>query len=61
MFQPKESTKFTKDAGGVDVFMRLLDHLAQVIELLGGFPKSQIKGSYANEIFSKKGTFSCPQ
>lgn len=32
--------------------------MAQIIELLGGFPKPQIKGTYANEIFSKKGFIS---
>ena len=37
-------------------YVPIPDHIAQVIELLGGFPKSQIKGSYASEIFSKKGT-----
>jgi serine/threonine protein kinase len=43
LFDPKKGVKYTKDE----------DHIAQMIELLGSFPKM---GKYYNEMFNRKGT-----
>ena len=45
LFQPKHSGKFSKDA----------DHLAQMIELLGHFPRPLMRGKYADDLFNKRG------
>jgi len=45
LFDPHNSSRFSKDD----------DHIAQVIELLGGFPKDLQTGKYSNEIFSSHG------
>ena len=36
-------------------FFLYKDHIAQVIELLGGFPKDLQTGKYSSEIFSSHG------
>ena len=46
MFDPQAGTKYGKDD----------DHIAQIIELLGPFPKSLcLKGKWSQEIFNRKG------
>ncbi|TPX48798.1 hypothetical protein SeMB42_g02469 [Synchytrium endobioticum] len=46
MFDPQAGSRYTKDD----------DHVAQIIELLGGFPKSlALSGKYSNEIFNRRG------
>ncbi|ORX57811.1 kinase-like protein [Piromyces finnis] len=45
LFDPHNSSHFSKDD----------DHIAQVIELLGGFPKDLQTGKYSDEIFSSHG------
>jgi len=45
LFDPHNSSHFSKDD----------DHIAQVIELLGGFPKDLQTGKYSSEIFSSHG------
>ena len=46
LFDPKSGSRYTKDD----------DHIAQIIELLGGFPRSvALSGKYSNEIFNRKG------
>ncbi|KAI8803886.1 kinase-like domain-containing protein, partial [Cladochytrium replicatum] len=46
MFDPQQGQRYTKDD----------DHIAQIIELLGPFPKSlALKGKYSNEIFNSRG------
>ena len=45
LFQPKNSIKYSKDA----------DHLAQIVELLGHFPRTLMRGKYAENLFNKRG------
>lgn len=45
LFQPKDSSRFGKNA----------DHIAQIIELVGHFPKSLMRGRYVDEIFNRRG------
>ncbi|KAJ3111426.1 serine/threonine protein kinase, CMGC group [Phlyctochytrium bullatum] len=46
LFDPQPGTRYTKDD----------DHVAQIIELLGHFPKSlALSGKYSAEIFNRKG------
>jgi serine/threonine-protein kinase SRPK3 len=46
LFDPQSGTKYGKDD----------DHIAQIIELLGPFPKSMcISGKWSQEIFNRKG------
>ena len=46
MFDPQSGTKYGKDD----------DHIAQIIELLGAFPKSLcLSGKWSQEIFNRKG------
>jgi serine/threonine-protein kinase SRPK3 len=45
LFHPKESKHFTRDD----------DHLAQMIELIGHFPRSAIRGEHAEDFFNRKG------
>ncbi|KAJ5667762.1 Protein kinase dsk1 [Penicillium maclennaniae] len=46
LFDPQSGTKYGKDD----------DHIAQIIELLGPFPKSQcLSGKWSQEIFNRKG------
>ncbi|KAJ3352806.1 serine/threonine protein kinase, CMGC group [Entophlyctis luteolus] len=46
LFDPQPGTRYTKDD----------DHIAQISELLGGFPKSvALSGKYSNEIFNRRG------
>lgn len=46
LFDPQSGTKYGKDD----------DHIAQIIELLGTFPKQIcLTGKWANEIFTRKG------
>lgn len=46
LFDPQSGTKYGKDD----------DHIAQIIELLGPFPKSLcLSGKWSQEIFSRKG------
>jgi serine/threonine-protein kinase SRPK3 len=46
LFDPQSGTKYGKDD----------DHIAQIIELLGAFPKSLcISGKWSQEIFNRKG------
>ena len=46
LFDPQSGTKYGKDD----------DHIAQIIELLGTFPKSLcISGKWSQEIFNRKG------
>jgi len=46
LFDPQSGTKYGKDD----------DHVAQIIELLGTFPKSLcISGKWSQEIFNRKG------
>lgn len=47
LFDPQSGSKYSKDD----------DHVAQIVELIGEFPKSlAIAGKYSNEIFNRKGT-----
>ena len=46
LFDPQSGTKYGKDD----------DHIAQIIELLGPFPKSlSVSGKWSQEIFNRKG------
>lgn len=46
LFSPKHSTKYSKDE----------DHIAQMIELIGEFPKNfALSGRYSFDIFNKRG------
>jgi serine/threonine-protein kinase SRPK3 len=46
LFDPQSGTKYGKDD----------DHIAQIIELLGPFPKSMcLSGKWSQEIFNRKG------
>ncbi|KAJ3007128.1 UNVERIFIED_CONTAM: serine/threonine protein kinase, CMGC group [Siphonaria sp. JEL0065] len=46
LFDPQAGTRYTKDD----------DHIAQISELLGGFPKSvALSGKYSSEIFNRRG------
>lgn len=46
LFDPQSGTKYGKDD----------DHIAQIIELLGSFPKSLcLSGRWSQEIFNRKG------
>ncbi len=46
LFDPQSGTKYGKDD----------DHIAQIIELLGTFPKSlSVSGKWSQEIFNRKG------
>src|SRR5690348_12894628 len=46
LFDPQSGTKYGKDD----------DHIAQIIELLGTFPKSLcLSGKWSQEIFNRKG------
>ncbi|KAI8616639.1 kinase-like domain-containing protein [Chytriomyces sp. MP71] len=46
LFDPQTGTRYTKDD----------DHVAQITELLGGFPKSvALSGKYSGEIFNRRG------
>jgi len=46
LFDPQSGTKYGKDD----------DHVAQIIELLGPFPKSMcLSGKWSQEIFNRKG------
>ena len=46
LFDPASGTKYSKDD----------DHVAQVIELLGDFPKNlAFAGKYSADIFNRKG------
>jgi serine/threonine-protein kinase SRPK3 len=46
LFDPQSGTKYSKDD----------DHIAQIIELLGPFPKSLcLSGRWSQEIFNRKG------
>lgn len=46
LFDPQSGTKYGKDD----------DHIAQIIELLGAFPKSLcLSGKWSQEIFNRKG------
>ncbi|KAJ3061446.1 serine/threonine protein kinase, CMGC group, partial [Podochytrium sp. JEL0797] len=46
LFDPQAGTRYTKDD----------DHVAQISELLGGFPKSvALSGKYSNELFNRRG------
>lgn len=47
LFDPQSGSKYSKDD----------DHIAQIIELVGEFPKSlALSGKYSNEFFTRKGT-----
>ncbi|CAE6524897.1 unnamed protein product [Rhizoctonia solani] len=51
LFDPQSGTKYSKDD----------DHIAQIIELLGEFPKSiAFSGKYSAEFFNRKGKSSLP-
>jgi serine/threonine-protein kinase SRPK3 len=46
LFDPASGSRYTKDD----------DHIAQIIELCGDFPKSvAFSGKYSHEFFSRKG------
>ncbi|KAJ3121695.1 hypothetical protein HK101_006706, partial [Irineochytrium annulatum] len=46
LFDPQAGSRYTKDD----------DHVAQIVELLGHFPKSvALSGKYSSEIFNRKG------
>ncbi|KAJ1343057.1 hypothetical protein BSLG_002083 [Batrachochytrium salamandrivorans] len=46
MFDPQAGSRYTKDD----------DHAAQIVELLGNFPKSlALSGKYSNNLFNRKG------
>lgn len=45
LFDPQSGTKYGKDD----------DHIAQIIELLGPFPRSCLSGKWCQEIFNRKG------
>jgi hypothetical protein len=46
LFDPQSGSKYSKDD----------DHIAQIIELVGEFPRSlALSGKYSNEFFSRKG------
>ncbi|KAJ3247349.1 serine/threonine protein kinase, CMGC group [Chytriomyces hyalinus] len=46
LFDPQAGTRYTKDD----------DHIAQITELLGGFPKSvALSGKYSGDIFNRRG------
>ncbi|TPX37591.1 hypothetical protein SmJEL517_g00652 [Synchytrium microbalum] len=46
MFDPQAGSRYTKDD----------DHMAQIVELLGHFPKSlALSGKYSNDIFNRRG------
>ncbi|CEJ89579.1 Putative Serine/threonine-protein kinase [[Torrubiella] hemipterigena] len=45
LFDPQSGTKYGKDD----------DHIAQIIELLGPFPRSCLNGKWCQEIFNRKG------
>jgi serine/threonine-protein kinase SRPK3 len=50
LFDPQSGTKYSKDD----------DHIAQIIELLGEFPKSiAFSGKYSGEFFNRKGKSRC--
>lgn len=60
LFDPHPGTRYNKDD----------DHIAQVIELLGPFPRSiALSGKFSADIFTRKGEldlplsgyYSCPQ
>ena len=46
LFDPKSGSRYSKDD----------DHIAQIVELVGNFPKSiALSGKYSIEIFNRKG------
>lgn len=45
LFDPQSGTKYGKDD----------DHIAQIIELLGPFPRQCLNGKWSQEIFNRKG------
>lgn len=46
LFDPQSGSKYSKDD----------DHIAQIIELVGEFPRSlALSGKYSNEFFNRKG------
>jgi serine/threonine protein kinase len=58
LFDPRSGDKFTKDDGVSCDFHHLLmpDHLAQMIELSGHFPKTfALSGKHSSEYFNRKG------
>jgi len=49
LFDPAAGSRYTKDD----------DHIAQVVELMGPFPRHlALSGKFSNEIFTRKGVFS---
>lgn len=49
MFDPQSGSKYSKDD----------DHIAQIIELIGEFPRSlALSGKYSGEFFNRKGVYS---
>jgi len=48
LFDPASGTRYSKDD----------DHIAQIIELMGEFPKSvAFAGKYSGEFFNRKGLY----
>ena len=55
LFDPKSGTKYSRDDGKQSLYS-LLDHMAQIIELIGQFPKHLLRrGKYVSELFNRKG------
>ena len=52
LFDPHPGTRYNKDD----------DHIAQVIELMGPFPRSiALSGKFSSDIFTRKGALSWPR
>ena len=51
LFYPKDGSKYSKNDGK----WFSIDHIAQMIELLGDFPKVMFTGKHSSQIFNKKG------
>ena len=48
LFDPASGSRYSKDD----------DHIAQIMELMGEFPKSiAFSGKYSSDFFNRKGTF----
>ncbi|KAJ2994830.1 serine/threonine protein kinase, CMGC group [Globomyces sp. JEL0801] len=56
LFDPKSGSKYSKDDGTLITYFNLKDHIAQMIELMGHFPKQMTTtGKYCTELFNRKG------
>ena len=51
LFDPASGSRYSKDD----------DHIAQIMELIGEFPKAiAFSGKYSSEFFSRKGAYAYP-